>query len=84
MLGLNDEFIAHHGKRDRSRRFGHQAGDGEYVLSRRPDVIVFGSFGRSKPSEQISEREIWADEGFHRDYEPVELPSGATVFVRNR
>ncbi|MFQ5417937.1 MAG: hypothetical protein ACE5FL_12925, partial [Myxococcota bacterium] len=43
MLGLNDEHIAHRGARNRKQRFGHQAGDGAYVLSRRPDVILLGS-----------------------------------------
>ena len=62
MFGLNDPYIAHHGKRDRSLKFGHQAGDGEYVLSRRPDVIVIGY-----ATGFISQREI-LDSPILKDY----------------
>jgi len=47
MLGLNDRYIA----RSRPRSFGkgppgHDLGDGEYVLSRAPDLVAFGVPGR--------------------------------------
>ncbi|MFW2387775.1 MAG: hypothetical protein ACN4G0_05535, partial [Polyangiales bacterium] len=46
MLGLNDSHIARH----RSETFGtgiqgHELGDGAYVLSREPDLIVTGRLG---------------------------------------
>jgi len=43
ILGLTDEHIAAHGRRDSRMPPGHRAGDGVYVLSQRPDYIVFGS-----------------------------------------
>jgi arabinofuranosyltransferase len=52
MLGLNDEHIAHkpidemgHGKA------GHEKGDGAYVLSRRPDLILIGNVWVDEKSE---------------------------------
>jgi arabinofuranosyltransferase len=43
ILGLCDEHIARHGRRDVRMPAGHQMGDGVYVLQQRPDFIVFGS-----------------------------------------
>jgi len=46
MLGLNDRQIAHRNNvpiRTHWQRYpGHAKGDGQYVLSRRPDVIILG------------------------------------------
>lgn len=44
MLGLNDEHIAHSSARVLgSRKAGHEKGDGAYVLSRRPNMILIGN-----------------------------------------
>jgi hypothetical protein len=43
ILGLTDEHIAAHGRRDPRMPPGHRAGDGVYVLAQRPDYVVFGS-----------------------------------------
>jgi len=46
MLGLNDSYIAHHLPSDMGHGFiGHELGDGDYVLSRKPDIIVFCELG---------------------------------------
>jgi arabinofuranosyltransferase len=82
MLGLNDRHIAHHGHRDRRLGYAHQAGDGAYVLSRRPDVILFGGHGNPRPSQLISDREIGADPRFQRDYERQAWPHGVFAHVR--
>jgi len=44
MLGLNDAHIAH-GRTESmgSRKAGHEKGDGAYVLSRRPEMILIGN-----------------------------------------
>jgi hypothetical protein len=69
MLGLNDVHIAHSGKRDYTLWYAHQAGDGEYVLSRKPDIIIFGGLGPSiEPGEFISDQEIWASDIFRNEY----------------
>lgn len=68
MLGLNNEYIAHYGKRDHSLPFGHQAGDGEYVLSQMPDIIFFGGTASENPSSFISDREIAESDLFSQYY----------------
>lgn len=43
MLGLNDHYLAHHPPPDMGTRdLGHELGDGAYVLSRQPDLVLFG------------------------------------------
>ncbi|MBW2421612.1 MAG: hypothetical protein JRH19_23940 [Deltaproteobacteria bacterium] len=72
MLGLNDVHIAHHGRRDPKTLFGHQMGDGAYVLARKPDIILFGAaLGRNASPYFVSDRQIWASEDFRENYEPV-------------
>lgn len=82
MLGLNDEHIAHHGKRDRSLRVGHQAGDGAYVLSRSPGVILFGRGGTQEASRFISDREIWQSAEFRDNYRATRIDGQAWAWVR--
>jgi len=82
MLGLNDEDIAHRGKRNRGLRFAHQAGDGAYVLSRRPKVILLGPVGKRGPGKFISDREIWLNPEFHASYRPIEIVPTRWAFVR--
>ena len=82
MLGLNDTYIAHHGKRDRSLRYGHQAGDGEYVLSREPDVILFQA-GSSEPRNYISDQEIWNSQEFWDNYDLQEWANAGYAYVRS-
>jgi len=42
MLGLSDGFLAHHRPSDfGSGVLGHELGDGAYVLSREPDLVLF-------------------------------------------
>lgn len=81
MLGLNDAHIARRGRRDSSLAGGHQVGDGAYVLSRRPDVILFGGSLAPSPSNLVSDREIWATPEFHRNYELQQWPVGS-AYVR--
>lgn len=83
MLGLNDVYIAHHGKRDYRLWYAHQAGDGDYVLSRKPDIIIFGGRGlNAQPGEFISDREIWASEQFQNEYVLTEWEGIGPVYVR--
>jgi hypothetical protein len=48
ILGLTDAQIGRHGHIETSARVGHQRFDSDYVLSRRPDVIVLQESGRSR------------------------------------
>lgn len=82
MLGLNNRYIARYGKRNYSLPYGHQAGDGHYVLSQKPDIILFGGSLYKKPRNYISEQEIWALNLFHENYTSVEWPGIGTAYVR--
>ena len=87
MLGLNDAHIAHREMPDMGRRkAGHEKADGAYVLSRRPEVILFGAArGRREPFF-VSDRELWASPEFHERYalETHRLPSGAKLVLWRR
>jgi len=68
-LGLNDETIAHRYLPSvGSGSPGHEKGDGKYVLSRKPDIVQFGSsYGKDSPSF-IGDHEISRLPEFRRDY----------------
>jgi hypothetical protein len=82
MLGMNDSHIAHCRIEDMGSGFvGHEKGDGEYVLSRRPDIIIFGSAEGSETPAFRSDRELYEMPEFHRlyDYKVYRLPSGRAL-----
>jgi arabinofuranosyltransferase len=82
MLGLNDVHIAHYGRRDLGQQYAHQAGDGQYVLSRRPGVILFRNKPHRLPNERVSSVDLWADPEFHASYEVQEWPGIGHAYVR--
>ncbi len=73
MLGLNDVHIAHKKvmvKIEETKATGHERHDGAYVLSKKPDYIIFGS--ASNPRLMFpGDLEIFQDKRFIREYEPV-------------
>jgi hypothetical protein len=72
MLGLNDHHLARHRPAEfGSGRLGHELGDGAYVLSREPDLIVYhvGSVG----SDLRAGRELAALPEYRARYAPVQL-----------
>lgn len=85
MLGLNDRHIAaSSGVYDGpDARAGHEKGDGAYVLSRAPDVILLGNVAvLPEPIDDDamearlvmkSEHELWANPLFHARYERVSV-----------
>jgi arabinofuranosyltransferase len=84
MLGLNDEHIAHSKARVLgSRKAGHEKGDGAYVLSRRPNMILIGNVWVDEsdtvkaiyPSRQ-SEVQIMKTPDIYERYELVFFPLG--------
>jgi arabinofuranosyltransferase len=86
MLGLNDRHIAHREIATMGQGSpGHEKGDGQYILARRPDIIQFGSSLGSAEPFLLSDREIYAAPEFHRLYErrDFSLPCGKdlTLFV---
>jgi arabinofuranosyltransferase len=82
MLGLNDSHIAHAGKRDYTLRYGHQAGDGTYILWRKPDIILFGGSLTKEPGSNISDQEIWKSSQFKNEYSLVEWTGIGFAYVR--
>lgn len=75
MLGLNDRFIARNRPEDFGQgRLGHELGDGEYVLARKPDLVVFHVGTRSAPFR--SGAELRERPEFQRRYMPVRFEGG--------
>jgi len=72
MLGLNDYHLPRHPPEDfGTGLIGHELGDGRYVLSREPDLVVFG-VGAEEPWCR-SGREMLATAEFRQLYVPVKL-----------
>jgi hypothetical protein len=82
MLGLNDAHIARaHDESFGQGVQGHELGDGNYVLSRRPDIIVAGVTGSSRLAFR-SGKEMEADPRFHQYYRRVRVRGEEPVPVR--
>lgn len=72
MMGLNDYYIPRHPPEDAGEGLiGHDLGDGDYVLRRRPDLIVF-TVGNIW-GEFRSGRELQAKPEFFDLYAPVRI-----------
>jgi hypothetical protein len=85
MLGLNDRTLAWNAPSDLGGGWiGHEAGDGRYVLSRKPDLVVFCSpAGGSRPCFR-SGREMVRDPGFRGLYHLVAFETAAPGRLRSR
>jgi hypothetical protein len=86
MLGLTDAHIAR-ARPDRQQWPGHERGDGDYVLSRRPDVIILGGAeGSATPWPFAGDQQIAASPVFARDYvlERQPLEHFEFVYFRHR
>lgn len=69
MLGLNDYYLPRHPPPDIGTGLsGHELGDGEYVLRRNPDLIVFNV---GSPPHYRSGDELARLPAFHERYVPV-------------
>ncbi len=74
MLGLTDAHIARVNP-DRRQWIGHEKGDGVYVLSRRPHIIILGGpEGSATPWHFPGDRQIAASPEFQRDYALCRVP----------
>jgi hypothetical protein len=69
MLGLNDYYLPRHPPEDfGSGRIGHELGDGQYVLDRKPDLIIFrGPIGGEK-AKYLSGRQMQEKPEFYERY----------------
>ena len=80
MLGLTDEYIAHHANRVASAWAGHEIGDGEYVLSRKPDIVVLdGPWGDITPLFK-GDYELTRSRQFQTEYEFMNIPIDDIIF----
>ena len=81
MLGLNDREIAHQPSVAIGKgRMGHEKGDGNLILARRPDFILLRGNPNptldevAPPDEELGKyipiRQIWNSESFQKNYEP--------------
>jgi arabinofuranosyltransferase len=80
MLGLNDTMIAHRKnvplRTEMQKTPGHGKGDGQYVLSRRPDYIIIGPSNGDYIADFpwfLSDYELEGSAEFTRYYEPVKV-----------
>lgn len=77
MLGLNDHYLAHHPPADMgTHHLGHELGDGVYVLSRQPDLVLFGipsDHGRPKFRGGF---EMFQSHSFQTNYDKVVFQAG--------
>ncbi|MCL2825763.1 MAG: hypothetical protein FWD57_17360 [Polyangiaceae bacterium] len=84
MLGLNDRYIAAHPPPDFGKGvLAHDLGNGAYVLSREPDLVVFGfPSGRAKTGWR-SGREMLATRSFSVDFSLIKFEAGDPVKMRS-
>ncbi len=69
MLGLNDYYLPRHRPKGfRTIGIGHDLGDGQYVLGRAPDLVVFGIATGGEHGFFRSAREMQEDPRFSREY----------------
>lgn len=85
LLGLNDRWLALHPPPDFGTGYsGHELGNGEYVLSREPDLLVFcGPRGADRPCFR-SGRELMGIPEFRRRYVPITFEGSTPYRVSSR
>lgn len=72
MLGLNDRWLAMNPPPDAGHgHFAHEFGNGAYVYSRRPDLVLFCNPWGSDRGCFRADRELLAQPGFRREYRRV-------------
>jgi arabinofuranosyltransferase len=69
MLGLNDHYLPRHPPPDLGQGpIAHEMGDGQYVLNRRPDLVVFLLPTGNDHGYFLSGRQMQEDPRFFREY----------------
>lgn len=78
MLGLNDKYLPRHPPPDLGQGpIAHELGDGQYVLDRRPDLVVFLLPTGNDHGYFLSGRQMQQDPRFFRDYTLVRFEARA-------
>jgi arabinofuranosyltransferase len=90
MLGLNDYYLPRHPPPNMGEgAIGHELGDGQYVLNRRPDLVVFLLPTGNDRGYFLSGRQMQEDPRFFREYSLTRFESSephkvvSRVWVRN-
>jgi hypothetical protein len=85
MMGLNDRYLARHRPVGfGTGALGHELGDGHYVLSRRPDLVVFCDATGKDVGCFPSGIEMSADPSFHAQYRMITFETPGAQGVRAR
>ncbi len=80
MLGLTDAYIAHNASRVNSIWAGHEIGDGEYILSRKPDIIILdGPWGDITPLFK-GDYELAENKKFWEEYQFMNIAVDDIIF----
>ena len=87
ILGLTERFIARHGVVVGTQP-GHLKTDGEYVIEKRPDLLLFGNVqihrgvrGRDRMRLKIQEEETARQPEFEMRYDFVNIPLGTGFYL---
>ena len=66
-------------------RAGHEKGNGDYVLSREPDYVIFASSRGSRRPKFVGDRQLYRNDAFHDAYSlrVYEFPRPPAVAVRS-
>jgi hypothetical protein len=85
MLGLSDKYLAHHPPAGfGSGKTGHELGDGKYVLSREPDLVILCLPAGRDTGCFRSGKELVADPEFQRRYALVDYQTDGAQPVVSR
>jgi hypothetical protein len=83
-LGLNDKHIARQPVAEGVWAFGHERGDGRYLLEQKPTYIIMKPFLTRRPDRTPVRVPSWIQmyemEEFKRDYELVSIPVDRLFF----
>jgi hypothetical protein len=59
-------------------------GDGAYVLSQRPDVILLDGPPAVQPGDFVGDEEIWSSPEFRTAYRATDWPGAGTAYIRKK
>jgi hypothetical protein len=85
MLGLNDYYLPRHPPPGLGQgAIGHELGDGQYVLNRKPDLVIFLLPTGNDRGYFLSGRQMQEDPRFFHEYTLVRFETAAPVRVVSR
>lgn len=74
MLGLNDRYLAHHRPKGMGKDLiGHELGDADYYLRRRPDLFCYGVPPCFHGPRYVAQRQMMEKPAFRENYVAIRL-----------